>query len=436
MKPEIERLLHVLNPGLARPECQSQEIDKHLPAKYIDRLFLKTQAARWSEPNKIHLVVGPRQSGKSTAIWKYLSKNQKRPLFLSCEEPLIQEWCTSPAIFLDDIKELLVQIDILFFEEAQHLTDAGLFFKGLVDLKIDLPVIVTGSSSYHLHAKTRESLAGRATRTTVTPLTLEELVPPYGKPSIPSWRQLTREVIDKQLRFGSYPEVWLANDKEEKLFDLIEAFIIRDASDLFKIKHISAFRQLLKLISWQIGNLVNYSEWSSIVGVDSNTTKHYIEILQESGIIKVVEPFAGGKRSEITSLPNIYFADLGLRNALSRQFLSLDERADRGQVFENWVFAELFKLLPKEVQIRFWRSKSGSEVDLVLLSGEEMTGVEVKCSPLKKGKISRSSRSFIEAYKPKVFFVINQGFEGEGVVGETRVIHLLPESLFKVKEVF
>lgn len=429
MNPELERVIHILNPWLIDPKCREEEINRKLPEVYINRNVTPEHSGKWGGKNKAHLIIGPRQAGKSTVIWKYLLESGLRVLYLNCEERLIKEWCASPSIFSDDVRGLLEQIDVIFFEEARHLDNAGLFLKGLVDIKIDKPILVTGSSSYHLHSRIRESLAGRATRTQVTPFTLEELTPAYGHPSESSWRKVAREVIGKQLCFGSYPEVWLSDDKEGILYDLIEAFIIRDASYMFKVKHIGEFRQLLKLISWQIGNLVNYSEWSGIIGIDNNTTKHYVEILQESGIISIAEPYAGGKRSEITSSPNIYFCDVGLRNAFARQFSEIDERGDRGKLFENWVYSELRKLLPQDISIRFWRSKSGSEVDLVLLRGGKITGIEVKCAVLAKGKISRSSRSFIEAYKPERFFIVNRGFEGETKIGKTKVIHTPAELL-------
>ncbi len=436
MNFELERIIHILNPWLTKPNSLREEIIKKLPSNYIKRKIIDEQAYKWNDASKIHLIIGTRQVGKSTVIWKYLEENKKRVLFLNCEEPLIIDWCTSSALFFDDVKELLKQIDVIFFEEAQNLNNAGLFFKGLIDLKLGIPILVTGSSSYHLHSKTRESLAGRATRYTMTQFSLEELTPPPFEPSMASWKKIAKDIIEKQICFGSYPAVWFSENKENELYDLIEAFIIRDASDLFKIKYVNSFRQLLKLISWQIGNLVNYSEWSGIIGVDNNTTKHYVEILEETGIVKIIYPYVGGKRAEITSSPNVYFADTGLRNAFERRFLPLDERSDRGPLFENWVVAELSKILPHDVDIKFWRTKSGSEADFVLLQGMNLAGMEVKCTALDRGKISKSSRSFIEAYNPKYFYIINRGYEGEENISNTKVMYLKPESILKIKEKF
>jgi predicted AAA+ superfamily ATPase len=432
MKADLIKIVDILNPWLKDPSCWASEIAKKVPGNYVQRSFFESQSKKWENKKKVHLIVGARQAGKSTVIWKHLAKKNGRVLYLNCEEALIREWCLSPSLFYDDIKGYLNQIDVIFLEEAQHLKEAGLFLKGLSDFKLNVPLIVTGSSSYHLKAKTRESLAGRATRLHVSPFSFSELLPPKKTMADPVWISMARDVIDQQLRFGSYPDVWLSNNKEDTLFDLIEAFVIRDASDLFKIKNISAFRQCLKLISWQIGDLTNFSEWGSIAGIDYNTVKNYIDILEESHIVKTVSPFVGGKRAEITSSPIVYFCDVGLRNAFSGQLTPLDERADRGRVFENWAFSELTKLLGDKHPIRFWRSKSGSESDFVVLTEEGLIGIEVKCSMMKRGKITRSSRSFIEAYHPKIFYVINRGYEGESFINSTCVRHILPESIGQI----
>ena len=131
--------------------------------------------ARRGEKNKAHLVVGPRQAGKSTVVWQWLSKRKQKVLFIDCEQPLIQRWCSSAPLFAADVRESFSSPPILFFEEVQHLDDGALFFKGLVDRRPGVPVLVTGSSAYYLRSGSRESLAGRATRTKLLPFSWQEI---------------------------------------------------------------------------------------------------------------------------------------------------------------------------------------------------------------------------------------------------------------------
>lgn len=115
------------------------------------------RAARWPAEGKAHLLVGARQVGKSSLLWHWFVQNNRPPLYLNAEEYLIRDWCTSPTLFVQQLADVSPTGMPLFIEEAQHLKDAGLFIKGLIDNRLERPLFVTGSSSFHLHAKTRES---------------------------------------------------------------------------------------------------------------------------------------------------------------------------------------------------------------------------------------------------------------------------------------
>ncbi len=174
MDPITFQVLHGHNPWLGVPEKWPQMVRQRIPHNYVNR---KLSSLLRNEKNKINLVIGPRQSGKSTFIWHHLSTRPDPFLLINCEERSCQELCRSPALFLKDMEEIAERVPGLFFEEIQHLSEAGLFLKGLADLKPDIPIIVTGSSSYHLRSKTRESLAGRAVRHYLLPFGLAELFP-------------------------------------------------------------------------------------------------------------------------------------------------------------------------------------------------------------------------------------------------------------------
>ncbi len=88
----------------------------------------------------------------------------------------MQRWARSAVQVVADLGVASPSVRTIFVEEAQHLEEAGLFLKGLVDSRRGWDILVTGASSYHLEAKTRESLAGRAVRRRLLPLSLGELV--------------------------------------------------------------------------------------------------------------------------------------------------------------------------------------------------------------------------------------------------------------------
>ncbi len=419
------RVMTRINPWIDKVDAWPGCARDRLPVNYIPRLVDPVPTK-----DKVTLIIGPRQAGKSTLVWKTISKFEFPFIFINCEEPLLRELCSSPALFLDEMDRLAPDSEGFFFEEAQHLAEAGLFLKGLVDLRPGKRIIATGSSSYHLRSGTRESLAGRATRHTLQPFGLGELAPWHAPETI--FRMKAQEIWEKLLLYGGYPEVFLNKDKENILAGLVEAFVLRDASDLYRIKNPAAFRKLLELAASQAGNLVNYSWFSENLGISVNTVSQYLAILEESHVIRLVPPFVGGKRAEITSRPKIYFLDNGIRNYLFGGFQALQYRADAGALAESLVFTEIIKnSRPLTDNIYYWRSSSGAEVDFVFKTKAGITAVEVKSGPLTKPKISRSLRSFITAYQPDMVYLVNKSLDQMLDVSGTMVRFIPGHLLFR-----
>jgi len=126
-------------------------------------------------------------------------------------------------------------------------------------------------------------------------------------------------------------------------------------------------------------------------------------------VVALLSPFAGGKRVELTARPKVFLLDNGIRNRLVHDFRPLEERTDTGPLLENWVAAELWKALPEDATLHFWRSASGTEVDFVVARGERILPIEVKAGRLGRPLVSRSLRSFLDAYQPAATLIVNTG---------------------------
>lgn len=426
MDEQLIRALRTANPWL-RGEPLADWFVRYLPAPYVPRhleLFADHRAV---------LVVGPRQAGKSTLIWKTLAQKERPALLLNCEDPSIRTWLRSPSLFLADLEELAPDVPALFFEEVQFLSDAGLFLKGLVDLRTGKEIYATGSSSFDLEAKTRESLAGRARRHLLLPLSIAEVDEAREGPDEGRGTELRRlelaEKIERLLVFGSYPAVHLSSAPQEELASLVEAYVVRDASDRFRIRHVAALRKLLELAASQVGNLCNFSEWGAIAGVSQDTVAEYCRLLEETHVLRLLRPFIGGKRAELVKAPKCYFLDNGVRNQVFGGFAAAAGRTDRGALVENLVFTELAKHLnPLLDTLRFWRTKSKAEVDFVLERQGRRMALEVKAGDA-RGKVSRSARSFIEAYHPERFVIVHGGDRESSSLEATRVSFVRLEGL-------
>ncbi len=429
MESVLEKVILGDNPWLAEPGDWERSVRDHLPEVFIPRSSQASLECEGLPPSKAALVTGPRQAGKSTLVWHLALQQELRLLLLNCEEPAVRELARSPAVFLQEMRGFLEASSVLFLEEAQHLGEAGLFIKGLVDRKPGLPILVTGSSSYELRSRTRESLAGRASFFKVLPLSLEEVGFEWnGLPGPVSDLKL-EDAWQRQVVYGGYPAVWTTEGKEVLLSRLVDSYLMRDASDLYRVGRPDAFRAVTRLIAGQIGALVNISEYASICGVSTETVSSYLGILEDSHAVKLVRPFIGGKRAELKARPKAYFVDCGLRNAVLGAFGSWENRPDRGPLLENWVLGELLKYVGPRTEVRYWRSKSGAEVDFVLVTGNNVTGIEVKATPLREPRLPRAARSFIDAYGPDLFAVINLGYEGNEEVAGRPVRWLRPHRL-------
>lgn len=425
--PDLVALLRRENPWLDDPIRWPPAVEAHLPERYVPRHqpdVARLDATGLSR-DKATLLIGPRQAGKSTWVWHHIRRLPPRVLFVDCELHRLRAWCSDPGEFLADLSAVLPEPSAVFLEEAQHLQEAGLFIKGLIDRRIPCPLVVTGSSSYHLASGTRESLAGRARRARIFPFSLEETCSDLAD-TAPAIREANvQERLQRFLSVGGYPSVWLSEAPETELSALIEAFVIRDASDLYRIERLDAFRSLLQLSARQIGSIVNLSEWASLVGVSVPTVSAYLELMEESHLLVRLPPFAGGRRAELTKSPKVYFVDVGLRNHLIGDLSSFEHRGDRGPLLENHLFSELWKTVPFAGSLRWWRTRSGAEVDFVLSEGDRRIAIEVKAARMTRPKLSRGARSFLQAYQPDLFIVANLELNHSAVV-EDCVVEWLP----------
>ncbi|MBM4371254.1 MAG: ATP-binding protein, partial [Deltaproteobacteria bacterium] len=394
MEPSVLERIRQTNPWLFGMGVPGRSGPSRLPDRWVPRR--QVNAGKLLLAGKANIIAGPRQTGKSSLAWSALS-GVERPLFLNLEEAVFRAWCSSPARFAADLARLGALPGALFLEEAQWLPEAGLFIKGLVDLRLGLPILVTGSASFQFHDRLRESLAGRASRHLLLPFSLAEVAPGEGKP--PGLVELERrDALQRMLRVGGYPEAWLSEDPARVIGELLQAYVLRDASDLYRVERLDVFQQLLVLCAGPVGNLVNVSELASACSLSSGTVSRYLSLMEESHLVFRPPPFAGGKRREVTAARKLYFIDNGLRNGLLGRLREESFVApDTGAVVENWVLSELLKALPWPAPVRYWRSLSGAEVDFVLDLPGFLVGVEVKAGPMKAPALSRSSHSFLKA---------------------------------------
>jgi len=271
----------------------------------------------------------------------------------------------------------------LLIDEVQYLDNPSNFLKLLYDkFSEKIKIIATGSSAFYIDKKFTDSLAGRKQLFELYTLDFEEFLnfKTSDQLLINEWSEIRQEQnyisarrnelrawFDEYLTYGGYPSVVLSEDTEQKVVKLKElytSFIRRDILEAGVQQH-DKFFNLLNILAHQTGSLLNMNELSNTLKISITAVENYLYVLRKCFQIHLVRPFYRNIRKELTKMPKIYFNDLGLRNIILNQFLPVDQRLDKGELAENYIFIRLRQLYEKD-QIRFWRTADGNEIDFVL----------------------------------------------------------------------
>lgn len=351
----------------------------------------------WDNKKAI-VLTGPRQVGKTTLINEMVK--DAKALFLNGDDPQTRlQLANANFSFLQN---LVAGYEVVVIDEAQRIQNIGLAVKMLIDSKLGIQFILTGSSSLELGNEINEPLTGRKWEHQLFPISWNELKNHYGFANAFSR-------LEEFLIYGLYPEVVTSGDKKQKiLLQLSGSYLYKDILELVNIKKPDLLIKLLNALALQVGSEVSYNELSKILGVDRMTVVNYIDLLEKAYVIFKLHPFSTNQRNEITSKPKIYFYDNGIRNAILGQFNPLQSRQDIGALFENFFISERYKKLHYEGfygKTHFWRNTQQAEIDYLEILENEITAYEIKYSPLKKVYFTKS---FTDKYHPKATFVINK----------------------------
>ncbi len=359
------------------------------------------------ENEEILLIAGPRQSGKTTILHQvenYVMSESKSNYFLNLEDPdyliLLNE---SPKNLFKIFTINLSERTILFIDEIQYLKDPSNFLKYFFDeYRGKIKIIATGSSAFYIDKKFRDSLVGRKIIFTLLTLSFREFLRFKGEENL-SKAKFNSLSLDERgkiipfyieyITYGGYPKVVISSTdkKEEILRDIAYSYIKKDVFES-NIKQEEVFYKLMKVLSSQIGNLVNSNEIANTLGVSKTAIENYLYVMQKSFHIFLISPFYKNVRKELTKMPKVYFVDLGLRNFFRGDFKSILERDDSGPLLENSVFRQLLETVGKE-DIRFWRTTDQKEVDFVV-KGERAYEVKYSLSGVKQSYY----KSFLDNY--------------------------------------
>ena len=370
---------------------------------------------------KIQILLGTRQVGKTTIlnlIEKHLKYKKEQVLKINLERPeFLKILNTTQSIvnFLE-ISGFSVNKKIyLLLDEFQSFIGIDKVLKILYDEYPFIKIIATGSASLLINRDIKEGLTGRniiyyiyhfdfleyantkKDRTVVNMINFDKFI------DIP----ITQTFLEEYLLFGGYPEIILHPfiKMKQKLFSSIyTSYLHKDINFFINKRMILRFSALVELLANHIGALVNINSLSQTLGIYHKTIENFIFVLEQTFSIQPIQPFCRNKEKEIRKMKKIYFYDLGLRNyVLKLQNLPIN----LGNLAENFVFLEIIR--NHDFNIKYWRTKHGTEIDFILEKNNEIIPIEVKYrNNINVNIIPANIKSFIEQYDVKKAYIVTK----------------------------
>lgn len=325
-------------------------------------------------------LLGPRQVGKTTLAKTVKEGSGLSPVYLDLELPSDLARLQEPELYLNQFQDRLVIID-----EIQRLPQLFPLLRALVDRKrTPGRFLILGSASPELIRNSSESLAGRVIYLELPPLTLQEV-------GDDNWRKLW-------LR-GGFPDSFLATEEDDS-FTWREAFIStyleRDIPQLGIRIPAAQLRRFWTMIAHTHGQLWNASGIAAAMGVSAPTVRHYLDILEDTYIVRQLYPYFANVGKRLTKSPKVFLRDSGLLHVLAgvRTLDELHAHPLIGHSWEGFVIEQVLRAMPRTWRGYFFRTSAGAEIDLLLLDEKGRTvAVEVKYSLAPK-----LMRGFRQAY--------------------------------------
>ena len=335
------------------------------------------------------LLAGPRQAGKTTLVRQY-AKQGLHYLTLDDELTLLSA--------REDPVGMIRDLDRAVIDEIQRAPQLLLAIKKSVD-KDRRPgrFLLTGSANLMALPTVADSLAGRMETLSLLPLSQSEIEnrPANWVDSIFAGDILTtnppvlgRELVERVLR-GGYPEAVARPTAKRRVAwarQYIDAIVQRDVRDVAEIDKLDQLPRFLRALAQTAGQMCNYAELGSQVGLDGKTVSRYIGIFEQMYQLKRVDVWARNRLKRIVKTPKLQFIDSGLL-AMLMDISVKDVQVDKtrcGHVLESFVFSELLKhmtVADSDYRLLYYRDADKFEVDIVIENtAGELVGVEVKAS--------------------------------------------------------
>lgn len=379
---------------------------------YSIKRHIEGVVERRSKNSKAILLTGPRQVGKST-LYKHLFGKVNQVTFdddlllAQAEEDMNLFLLNNPCpLMIDEVQKcpsIFNKLKIVLDNTDEY----GNFY-------------LTGSQKLQLMEGVSESLAGRVSIVELEGLSLREIYDvPFSKHFVPTQEYIKeresavknyRKNLWETIHRGSYPELYSNPEREWMDFyqSYVKTYLERDVNKLIRAKNHLTFVKFLTCVAARTGQVVNYANISSEVGVSEVTVKEWISILEKSGIIYILKPYTSSSLNRAIRSPKLYFRDTGLCCYLTRWLTpeTLKNGAMAGAMFETFVINEILKSYSNEgleydFNVFYYNGKDkkrkkengeevevDGEIDLILQEDGILYPIEIKMSASPKADMA------------------------------------------------
>jgi predicted AAA+ superfamily ATPase len=323
-----------------------------------DRILL----SRINNLKKSLLLIGPRQTGKSTLI-----KNLKPDLEINfADQEVFLQHMSQPGL----IKNLTKSHKKIFIDEVQRIPSILNTIQVIIDNDKTKQFFLTGSSARKLKKGQANLLPGRIVSYELGPLTHEELKDDFE--------------LEKALARGLLPGIY--HEESEKLSEKIltsyaSTYLKEEVQAEALTRNLEGFSRFFQLIASRSGDFTDFSKFSSAAMIERTTAKRYFDVLVDTLIINPVEAFAKSSRRRLIQHPKFYFFDVGVLNGCLNNFKPSADRI--GNLFEHLFFQLLLssaKSHDDNIRVSVYRTDAGAEVDFIVEKNNELFAVEIKAT--------------------------------------------------------
>lgn len=303
---------------------------------------------------KSFFLFGPRGTGKTTLIRHTLSEATVIDLL---DTRVYRDYLKNPSLISEQQLKPIVVID-----EVQKLPELLNEVHRLIESE-KKTFLLTGSSARKIKRGGANLLAGRAWWAELFPLTFRE-IPQFD--------------LMKYLNRGGLPVIYQSEDYLEELRAYTALYLKQEIIDEALIRKLAQFSEFLELMALSNGEEISYQSFAGDCGVSPNSIKSYIEILEDTLIAFQLRAFTNTTKRKAISRSKLYFFDIGVTNSLANRGEILPDSELFGKAFEHFILLETRAFISyyrKQCRMRYWRSTSRFEVDLIL---DNKWAIEIK----------------------------------------------------------